>query len=196
MIGQRWPKPTGNASPLPGEPCREVGLLITTGAQNWTLHGRNAPGLGGLSRFEPCPDRDGAADQLQLDIYGEAIDSIYRADLSMVTLSPVRARWKGHAIRRKMLTYAKSPGALYSEGIAATGKQSGKVPRRSATWIEAARSLNPALNARGTRRRARPSPLRPIRRCSTGQPPAMMRAFCAWNSASVRTPADLSSPSC
>ena len=40
--------------------------------------------------------------------------------------------------------------ALYSEKIAATGKKSGNLPRRSATWpqVDTARSLNAALDAR------------------------------------------------
>ncbi|HKH53879.1 MAG TPA: hypothetical protein VKA58_00340 [Propionibacteriaceae bacterium] len=49
--------------------------MITTGALD-PPRPETLPDWEGYRGFEPCPDRDGAADQLQLDIYGEAIDSI------------------------------------------------------------------------------------------------------------------------
>jgi hypothetical protein len=76
------------------------GPLITTGALD-PPRPETLPDWEGY-RGRALLDRDGAADQLQLDVYGEAIDSIYRADLSMVTLSPVRASWKKDAAVRKI----------------------------------------------------------------------------------------------
>ena len=69
-------------------------FLITTGALD-PPRPEVLPDWEGYRGSSPVRIGNRAADQLQHDIYGEAIDSIYQADSLTLTPSPVRARWKG-----------------------------------------------------------------------------------------------------
>jgi GH15 family glucan-1,4-alpha-glucosidase len=118
---------------------------------------------------------NGAAEHLQLDIYGEEMDSIYFADrcgiqagherpafvqlrgsegtFSLCTFTYVNALARGGQLDRarlifeKLLTYANHVG-LYSEEISPTGEQIGNFPQAFThlAMIDAAITLDTQLD--------------------------------------------------
>jgi GH15 family glucan-1,4-alpha-glucosidase len=93
-----------------GSPA-DVQIMYGVAGERWLVE-REVPWLAGYENAKPVRIGNAAADQLQLDVYGEIMDALYHARIGGLQIYPV-----GWAFQRALLTHLETVWRAPDEGI-------------------------------------------------------------------------------